>query len=139
MPFKHMGRSEKAIDCVGLGILAARDCGWTADDLSVYGRAPRDGLLDAMLVRNCGEPVAREPVSLSDLQPGDILAIHFDGQRVSRGIPSKWPVRHVGIVGEQNGRMTLIHTDSYIGRVVEQSIDPTILSRIAAVYRRASL
>jgi hypothetical protein len=35
------------------------------------------------------------------------------------------------------GGLSLIHTDSYIGRVVEQRIDETILARIAAVYRRA--
>lgn len=139
VPFRHLGRNPaRALDCVGLGVVAAREMGWEVEDLGNYSKDPANGVLEAMLERNCGAPVAREPVQLSDMQPGDVVAIHFDGQRVSKGLPSKWPVRHVGIVGIHEGRLTLIHTDSHIGRVVEQSIDATILSRIAAVYRRTA-
>lgn len=141
VPFRHLGRDpSRHLDCVGLAVIAAREIGWSVEDLAGYAKDPANGVLEAMLERNCGGPVAREPVQISDLRVGDVVAIHFDGQRVSKGLPSKWPVRHVGIIGDHpdDGRPTLIHTDAYLGRVTEQGVDKTILSRIAAVYRRTA-
>ena len=121
-PFRHRGRDPVVgIDCVGLAVLAARDCGWDVQDLADYTRHPKGGLLESMLRLNCGAPV-------SDMQAGDLVAIRY---------AHAGPVRHVGIVGDHPHGLSLIHTDSHIGRVVEQRIDQSITARIAAVYRRA--
>jgi cell wall-associated NlpC family hydrolase len=121
-PFRHRGRDLAGIDCVGLAILAARDCGWQATDLADYTRHPKGGLLEQMLSLNCGAPV-------DDMRPGDLVAMRFSKNA---------PIRHVAIVGDHKHGLSLIHTDSYLGRVVEQRIDPTISARIAAVYRRSA-
>jgi lipoprotein Spr len=128
VPFKHRGRDpQKGIDCVGLAVLAAIECGWTVQDLPVYGRLPKDGQLEAQLAANATR-ICTNP-TLDQLQPGDLVAIRFSPRDA---------VRHVGIVGDHPHGLSLIHTDSHIGRVVEQRIDETILARIAAVYRRAA-
>lgn len=137
-PWIHRGRDPaRGLDCVGICVVAAIDCGWDVQDLAHYSRNPKGGVLDAMLEQNCGKPVAGEPVRLADLRANDIVAMHFDSQRVKRGIPSEWPVRHVGIVGQVDGVLTLIHTMREMHGVAEHRIDAETLARIAAVYRSA--
>ena len=123
VPFRHQGRSEKALDCVGLVYLAVRDCGWSdllAHDIAGYGRNPYGGLLEGGLVAAFGAPA-------SDMQPGDVVAMRYPRL-----------VRHVGILGDHPDGLSLIHTDNRIGRVVEHHIDARWLRRIAHVYRRTS-
>lgn len=130
VPFLHQGRDPAiGIDCIGLGEIALRDAGapyvsrWAAD----YSRNPHDGLLEARL-----EQVFGAPLSIDDMQPGDIAVIRYGRQ-----------LRHVAIVGEQlyDGvwHLTLIHTDSRMGRVTEHRIDEGWLGRrrpmIVKVYR----
>jgi cell wall-associated NlpC family hydrolase len=123
VPFKHQGRDPAVgIDCVGLGQLACRDCGVAVPDWTDYARHPHAGLLESRLRAVFGPPH-------SDMQPGDIVAMRFAGDR--------GPVRHVGIVGEHPHGLSLIHTDSRLGRVVEHRIDDHWRARIAGVYRRA--
>ncbi|HKY54795.1 MAG TPA: NlpC/P60 family protein, partial [Anaerolineales bacterium] len=109
IPWAHQGRNpEIAIDCIGLGILACRDCGIDVPDEVEYGRDPINGLLESSLRSLFGDPA-------SDIRPGDIVAVRYGGN-----------IRHVGIVGEHSaipGELTIIHTDSRIGRVVEHRID----------------
>ena len=125
IPWAHQGRNpEIAIDCIGLGILACRDCGIDVPDEVEYGRDPINGLLESSLRSLFGDPA-------SDIRPGDIVAVRYGGN-----------IRHVGIVGEHSaipGELTIIHTDSRIGRVVEHRIDEGWRGRkrpaIALVFR----
>lgn len=136
-PFRHRGREPFAgIDCVGLAVLAARECGWEVQDLPDYSRFPIGEQLDAQLRLNCGAPVAASP-RLSDMQPGDLISIRMDGP--------KGPVNHVGIVGDHPHGLSVIHTYGRIargggraGKVVEHRIDAEFLSRIQFVYRRVA-
>ena len=137
VPFDHLGRGPDVLDCIGLAVESGRECGWEVIDSKGYRRFPKDKLLEAGLEANFGAPVAVQPLRIEDLRPDDLVAMHGDDARVKRRLRAKRPVNHVGIVGIHEGRLTLIHTDAYIGRVVEQSIDATVLARIAAVYRRA--
>jgi cell wall-associated NlpC family hydrolase len=119
-PFRHQGRNpDIGIDCIGLIVLAGEDAGhlFPVFDRTDYGKDPVDGLLEEMLRLAFGPP-------LSDMQPGDIVAIDFKGA-----------VRHVGIVGEHPAGLSLIHTNMAVGRVTEARIDWKWRKRIKGVYR----
>lgn len=88
-----------------------------------YGRDPHAGLLEQRMADVFGAPVA-------DMRPGDVVAIKYAG-----------PIRHVGLIGEAEvggvRYLTLIHTDSHLGRVTEHRIDDRWARRIALVFRPA--
>ena len=121
VPFRHQGRSAATgIDCVGLLVLAANDCGHsTVADRTDYGRDPVNGMLEAQLRAAFGAPVA-----VATMQPGDVAAIAFMGA-----------VRHVGVIGEHPDGLSLIHTNSAVGRVTEARIDAKWAKRIVSIYR----
>lgn len=127
--WEHQGRDDSELDCVGLGVFAARSLGWSVVDRRDYSKRPKKQQLEAALEENLGPAVLRNP-SMESLRPNDVV-----GMKMS----PKGRVRHVGIVGvhPEGFGLSLIHTDSNIGRVVEQRIDEAILSRIAVVHRRA--
>jgi hypothetical protein len=61
------------------------------------------------------------------LRPGDAVAMAYGR-----------PIRHVGIVAEHPAYpayLSLIHTDSTLGRVTEHILDAKWLRRIRQVYR----
>lgn len=128
VPFLHQGRNPAVgIDCIGLGQLACRDCGLVVPDWTDYGRDPYNGLLEGRLSEIFGAPLP-----LSQMRPGDIVAIFYGGA-----------LRHVGIVGERDyageSYLMLIHTDSRMGKVTEHRIDEGWMGRrrpaIGHVYR----
>lgn len=122
VPFSHQGRNpDIGIDCIGLLVCAAGDCGLpqVAGDSTAYGRDPVDGLLESHLAALFGPLLPS-----GDMRPGDIAAVRFLGA-----------VRHVGVVGEHPDGLSLIHTNSAVGRVTESRIDAKWLKRIAGVHR----
>ncbi|WP_444939925.1 NlpC/P60 family protein [Microbulbifer sp. ZKSA004] len=94
--WRHRGRTEWAIDCVGLIVLSLRAAGVDIEDEKHYGREPwKDGLRQKMQ-RRFGNPVA-EPL----WQPGDIAIFKS---------PQKTDPSHVGFLGDYpHGGFTLIH------------------------------
>lgn len=128
--FRHLGRSEKRVDCAGLGWLAYRDCGVVLPDLRHYGREPFRGHLMQALRDALGEPIAEGPaVREVDLQPGDVGVFRF------REEP-----HHVALIGDAPyaGALTLIHADSSPNSqcVVEHRLDDWWRERLLAVFRR---
>jgi cell wall-associated NlpC family hydrolase len=122
VPFVHQGRTRRGLDCIGLLCLALHDAGLGhyvdhPENRVDYGRTPYMGLLEARMRQIFGEPVA-------DMRPGDVVALRYAG-----------PTRHVGIVGDHPHGLSLIHTDSHLGRVTEHRIDAKWLARIALVFR----
>lgn len=124
-PFLHQGRDPAVgIDCVGLVACAVRDCGLSEllpHDFTGYARNPGRGELERRLRVAFGES-APEPC------PGDVVSIDFKGQ-----------TRHVAIVGQDGSRLTLIHTASNVGRVVEHGLSDAWRKRITGIYRAGSL
>lgn len=119
-PFRHQGRSIRFLDCIGLLVRSCADCGHPVQDVKSYGREPFGGLLEKHMTMEFGPPIPK-----SDMRPGDKVAIDFKGV-----------VRHVGIIGDYiHGGLSLIHTDMYVGRVVEHSIDAAWLNIIKGVWR----
>ena len=117
-PFKHLGRSISGVDCAGLLLLAAKDCGYVAKDTPIYGHQPRDGHMQATLLKHACRIVDRPP------QPDDIVVLSFkeDG-----------PGIHVGIITEHPHGIGCVHTYGHIGRVVHQRLDEKRMKLISAV------
>lgn len=121
VPFLHQGRNPKVgLDCVGLGVQAASDCGVDLPHAADYGRVPAQGELERRIRSMLGDPVPFDA-----MRPGDVVTIEFFGQ-----------TRHVAIVGAHSlGGLSLIHSASNVGRVVEVRLDDRWAKRITGVYR----
>lgn len=120
-PFRHQGRSERALDCVGLALKAAADAGHPYEDQTDYSRLPHAQELRKALVKRLGEPLPKQ----ADLAVGDIVEIRY-GRESS----------HVALVGDYlYGGLSLIHTDAMRGKVVEHRLDEKWRKRIEAIYR----
>lgn len=119
--FLHQGRDPSVgVDCVGLASVLLKECGLhelASHDLTTYARNPNGGELERRMQAAFGPPV-------KDLAPGCLVTIQFYG-----------PTRHVAIVGEYNGRLTLIHAYGRPPRVIEHSIDDKWRRRITGIYR----
>lgn len=112
-PWHHQGRNEHGLDCIGLLV----KCFPVVDRFN-YDRNPRGGTLEAEVEVQFGNPV-------TDMQVGDVVLMAFPDV-----------IRHVGILGERNGRFTLIHT--WAGgprKVVEMPLDNKWRNRIKRVHR----
>jgi cell wall-associated NlpC family hydrolase len=114
VPWRHQGRSRLGIDCVGLLVCAARDCGIEVEDLAAYERVPDGRSLMRLLRRHCA------PVSLADAAPGDIALM---GR----------PATHVGILTDGFSTLGLIHVPTN-GRCIEVQFDPAIY-RLRGLHR----
>lgn len=131
VPFRHRGRTRRALDCAGLVWRAYADLGCILPDVERYGREPhRDGLMDAMRAA-FGAPVweGRTLVDRSTLQIGDIVVLRFAVQP-----------HHIAMVtDDRHHGLGLIHAYSppgATGRVLEHGLDARWLSQILAVFRR---
>ena len=118
VPWRHQGRDPAiGIDCIGLLLLA-----FDAADDTVYGRNPTNGLLAARCEHHLGPPVADGPLV------GDVLLLGF-------GVAGE--ERHIGLIAndEVYGGLSIIHTDSVVGKVVEHPFDEKWQRRVRKVYR----
>lgn len=118
VPWRHQGRNAAVgIDCAGLLILAFGVRG----EKPTYGRNPFQGQMEATLQLYLGQPLAEG----AQVLPGDAVAMAYAGD-----------IRHCGLIAGEPGALTLIHTDSTLGRVTEHPLDTKWLRRIRQVYRR---
>ncbi len=119
VPFRHRGRTRNGLDCIGLIIMAARECGMEVFDQKVYGREPwRDGLR-GHLRAHFGPPVER-PIEVDD-----VLLLRL----VSMTQPS-----HVAIVAPHPHGLGMVHTYGEIGHVAFHRIDAYRRERIIEAY-----
>ena len=115
-PFKHQGRLPGlALDCAGLVVVVAKNCGIEIFDAQGYGRSP-NGALEATIAAQ----VCVDPVPVSDRLPGDILTMRFGKE-----------MQHVAICAGD----TVIHSYEAVGKVCEHSLDAMWVKRIVSVYR----
>ena len=118
-PFKHRGRSERGVDCLGLVKVALDAVGRETADERLYGREPEpEGLrLRAALREHFGAPVP--------LQAGCVVLMRW------HALPN-----HVAIVGDYvHGGLSLIHALASEGRVVETRLADPWPRRIVEGYR----
>lgn len=128
VPFVHMGRSARGIDCVGLLYLVARDLGLDVIDSPYYGRRPshRSDVLRLAdyLERNFGPPVER-PYAANDI--------------VLMRLYPKWPPSHVAIITPHRFGLGMIHTYGEIKRVVHHRVDDHRHKQIVETYSWANI
>jgi cell wall-associated NlpC family hydrolase len=130
-PYMHWGRQRgRALDCIGLIILVARDVGaenaFSVQASSInYAQSPDPEKMGRDLRSTLDE------VSKDEMQLGDILWFRIPNARLSRSFP-----QHVGIVGTHaGGGFSIIHAYSPTGCVVEHVLDDKWARRINSVFR----
>lgn len=110
--FRHAGRNDRGIDCVGLVMLVADRMGWSHDRFRDYPSGIKGDRV--------AEELSRRMTPVDSLRPGDVVLC-----RVKR-LPA-----HVAIVSD---RATLIHA-AYGRGVVEHGIDDRWIARFVSAYR----
>ena len=120
--FRHRGRTDRGLDCVGLVIRAAMDCGYNKyeEEEFAYGREPDSGVLLDVLATHFGEPIDGPP------EVNDVALI-----RLRSGLKPT----HVGIITTHPDGLGIIHTHSRIHKVVYQRVSEEMKSLLAGVYR----
>lgn len=120
VPWVHQGRNPAVgIDCAGM-LLLAHEVG----DPTTYGRNPHAALFEQRMQTHLGPPV--------------MDAVRY-GDSVLLGFGKRGPARHCGIIADYvEGGLSIIHTDSVVGRVVEHPFDDKWQRRVRFVYRRAA-
>lgn len=120
--WRHQGRSETGVDCVGLVLLSARAAGFTVDDVTGYSRrALGAGFLEHFQPRMRG-------VSLVDGRPGDVLVF----------TETVYPC-HCGVLGgapaEGPAGATVIHAHGGRGLALEEPLAGDLRRRLSFVFR----
>lgn len=115
-PFRHRGRSERGVDCLGLVVVSMRAIGREMADREGYGRDPTSdfGAMREAARMHFGAPSYFKGQSLSLLQPGDVVLMQWQQQP-----------NHVAIVTDYPyGGLAVIHSqaDKSVGRVVEHRL-----------------
>ena len=123
VPFRHRGRTARALDCAGLIVRAYGDLGVHIGDIAIYGRTPfRDGLMAHVRSQ-------ADEVPIEDMQDGDIAVLVYVNEP-----------HHLAIIGtDVFVGLSLIHADGAVGvsRVVEQRLTDDKKKQIVAVFRKA--
>lgn len=124
VPFLHMGRSGRGLDCVGLIAMVGLQLGMDVQDCPYYGREPTGNnnsfQLADYLRMNLGEPVDRP------YQPNDVLMMK---------LRPRFAPAHVGIVAPHPHGLAVIHSYGQVGKVVKQRIDERRHSQIVEVFQ----
>lgn len=112
VPFRHQGRNRLGLDCGGLLVVAARDCGIELQDIQGYQRQP-DGKKLLQVMRQELTQVYRPP------EYGDVVLMRL----------RKYP-QHIAIITDKG----MIHAHSEAGYVVEHRLDDDWRSTIVGVF-----
>lgn len=120
--WQHQGRSKGVgVDCIGFVAEVAREAGvLTAHEAADYRRRPDGHTLRAKLNQHL------TPVRTSELQPGDVVLLAFDGVDT-----------HVGLIGDYPvpGELSLIHAYLPARKVIEHRLDAIWRNRITGCWR----
>lgn len=120
-PFHHQGRLKGVgIDCAGLVIVAAKECGIEVTDMKGYSRIP-DG---RALLAHC-ESQNAERVSMKDAAAGDVILMKLERDP-----------QHVAIIEEIEGdRVRVVHAWMAAKGVTRTDFDASLKDKVVAVYR----
>lgn len=118
VPFRHRGRTDRGLDCIGLLVVALHAVGRQPQDRRTYGRAPERDKLRESVREHFGDPVDQP-------QPGDIVLMRWTDRP-----------QHVAIVGDYaHGGLSLIHSDNAFGAVTEHRYAAPWAARVLEIYR----
>lgn len=119
VPFRHRGRTTRGMDCVGLLIRTAMDCGYDKYEEFPYGREPRNSVLEGVLEYHFGPPIDREP------QINDVVLLR---------LRSMLEPSHVGIITNHPNGLGIIHAYGEIGKVALHRYTKDMAKRLVGVY-----
>lgn len=120
--FHHQGRSRGGLDCAGLIVCAARDCGVELSDRDAYTAQP-DGHSLAQALRDAG----LVEIAASDAVAGDALLFVFETNEAGDPLPG-----HVGLLCEDG---ELLHAFAHVRKVTKHKIDAKWRARIVSAWR----
>ena len=83
VPWRHQGRTRQGIDCVGLLVRVAQDCGMDAIDVTSYRRMGESQQLKAL----CEQQL----LPITDYRPGDLLRMVTDTHGQHMGLVTDHP------------------------------------------------
>jgi cell wall-associated NlpC family hydrolase len=114
-PFHHQGRlPQVGLDCAGVIVCAARECGIAIDDQQGYARTPANGMLEQAVIAHC------DRIQLVEVVSGDIMLFRFLKE------PQHLAVFDSGM---------LIHAYSSVGKVVRNGFDEAWSKRLVSIHR----
>jgi cell wall-associated NlpC family hydrolase len=117
-PYRHQGRTQSGVDCIGLILAVMEEFGVPAPAApNNYSKYPSGQLL----LRHCDENLVKAD---KVLVPGSV-AILYGVDRLPQ---------HFAIIGEHSNLPTMIHAFSKRKQVVEHSWDLFWTQRLIAVY-----
>ncbi len=122
VPFRHRGRTDRGLDCVGLLILAAKDCGYDRYKEFVYGREPDSVVLEAILATHFDGPIDGPP------EINDVVLLRLT--------PEVAPT-HVGIITDYPdiNNLGIIHAYGKVQKVVYHRYTQKIADHVVGIYR----
>lgn len=137
VPWRHRGRNQNGLDCIGLVLLALLSAGWKPKNMEAVARLDYDrtSTADELLAVLGGEGVS---VALCDktrldqtLQAGDVVVFRF---------PDHTWTQHMGLVTASGADgVYFIHAratgDKSTSRVVEHSLADGWLEALDAAFR----
>lgn len=114
VPWRHQGRSERGLDCIGLVVRVAHDLGLSDYDNFGYRRIAEARRLEEEL----DSQMLRVPEHLA--KPGDVLLMQYAGNPQHVGIKTDYGVIHAMITAK---------------KVVEHRLDHVWASRVIRAYQ----
>ena len=121
LQFRHHGRTRDGVDCVGLIIICAQDCGYTGytpNEEFEYSKQPRTGQLRAVIERHLGKPINEPP------QVNDVVLMTINNAEV-----------HCGIITTHPHGIGIIHAYGSVKKVVYHRWTDEMEMNLADVYR----
>lgn len=120
-PFRHMGRSEHGVDCVGLLIVAAKASGFLPRDYETrnYSRVVNPDVLAADLAQFL-RPLPADAAP----RPADVALFCVAGS-----------AQHVGLVTATLPEPRILHAYEPVGAVVEHAMGEIWRRRLARLFR----
>ncbi len=117
-PFRHQGRLPGVgLDCAGVAVCAARECGEEVEDFLAYSRLPNASQFLETIGKSC------DRVLKKDLLPGDLIVFEFDANP-----------QHLAIVSGSRPLM-IVHAYTPARKVVEHRADAQWMSKARAFFR----
>jgi cell wall-associated NlpC family hydrolase len=120
--WKHQGRTDFGLDCVGLVVACSKHLNLTQFDFFRYSARPQSRkFVQAFYDAGCS-PI--KPFSLTKLRPGDIVVLSY----------GKYPM-HCGICAVREGIPTLIHSSAVGRRCREEDLVIPLSDQVFGGFR----
>ena len=122
IPWKHQGRNEHGLDCVGLIVSCSKELGITDFDFFRYSPRPQSRKFVEEFYKAGCAPI--EPFMLTSFRPGDIVVLAY----------GKYPM-HCGVYATLEGIPRLIHSSAVGRRCREEDLVVPLSDQVFGGFR----